>query len=69
VKSSINSLQKVIEGKTSAAVMALEVSVILHDIKIPPCLILVLLRVTTDRAAEVVKVILDLLEFLQTRGN
>tara|TARA_R100000697_G_C5450497_1_gene197423 strand:+ start:506 stop:655 length:150 start_codon:yes stop_codon:yes gene_type:complete len=49
--------------------MALEVSVILHDIKIPPCLILVLLRVTTDRAAEVVKVILDLLEFLQTRGN
>jgi hypothetical protein len=49
--------------------MTLEVGVILHDIKIPPCLILVLLRVTTDRAAKVVKVILDLLEFLQTRGN
>tara|TARA_B100002019_G_scaffold65576_1_gene56314 strand:- start:426 stop:635 length:210 start_codon:yes stop_codon:yes gene_type:complete len=69
MKSSINSLQEVIERKTSATVMTLEVGVILHDIKIPPCLILVLLRVTTDRAAKVVKVILDLLEFLQTRGN
>ena len=44
--------------------MALEVGVILYRVKISPRLVFVLLGVPTDRAAEVVEIRLDPLEFL-----
>ncbi|MEK9894696.1 MAG: hypothetical protein VW454_07010, partial [Pelagibacteraceae bacterium] len=62
--SSINLFDKVIEGHASTTVMALEVGIILHHIKIPPRLVLVPLGITTDRTTEGVKVILNPFKFL-----
>jgi hypothetical protein len=45
--------------------MALEVGVILHGVNIPPCLVFIALGVPTDRAAEIVEIRLDPLEFLK----
>ena len=66
MKSSIKFLDKIIQRQTSTTVMALEVGIILHNIHIPTTLVLVLLRVSTDRTTEVVQVRFDLLEFLQS---
>jgi len=56
--------QEVIERQTSTTVMAFEVGVILHRIQISPRLVFVLLGVPTDRAAEVIEIRLNPLEFL-----
>ena len=44
--------------------MALEVGIVLHRIQVSPRLVFILLGVPTDRAAEVVEIRLDPLEFL-----
>jgi len=56
--------QEVIEGQTSTTVMAFKVGVILDRIQISPRLVFVLLGVPTDRAAEVIEIRLNPLEFL-----
>ena len=59
-------LKKVIERHTRTTIVALEVSVVLYGIQISPRLVLVLLGVPTDRAAEVVEIRLDPFKFLKT---
>jgi len=44
--------------------VALEISVVLYRVQVSPRLVLVLLGVPTDRAAEVVEIRLNPLEFL-----
>ena len=46
--------QETVEGYIDAAVMALIIGVVLDTIEITPCLVLILLRVTTDRTPTVV---------------
>lgn len=46
--------------------MALEVGIILDLVDVSPCLVFVPLRVPTDRAPEVIKIILYSLKFLET---
>jgi len=46
--------------------MTFEVGVVLHRIQVSPRLVLILLGIPTDRAAEVVEIRFDPLEFLQT---
>jgi len=46
--------------------MAFKVGVVLHRIQVSPRLVFILLRIPTDRAAEVIEIRLDPLEFLQT---
>jgi hypothetical protein len=45
--------------------MTFEVGVVLHRIQVSPRLVFVLLGIPTDRAAEVVEIRLNPLEFLQ----
>jgi hypothetical protein len=45
--------------------MALKVGIVLYRIQVSPRLVLVLLGVPTDRAAEVVEIRFDPLKFLQ----
>ena len=58
-------LEKVIKRQTSTTVVALEVGVVLHRVDVPTCLVFITLGVPTDRAAEVVEIRLDPLEFLK----
>ena len=45
--------------------MALEVGIVLHRVNVSACLVLIACGVPTDRAAEVVEIRFDPLEFLK----
>jgi hypothetical protein len=64
MKYSVQFFEKVIKRHTRATIMALKVGIVFYGINISPCLIFVLLGISTNRASEVVEIRFDLFEFL-----
>ena len=69
MKCSINLLQEVVEGHTSATVMALIIWIIFYFVDVSSCFTFVLLRISTKRTAKVVKIALDSFKLLESGRN